>query len=87
MKPHRQAEWSFAKGLVVVGAIIAGIGMSGALGDGKTPPPDLSKLGTLFKDVGERPAERDEKPKKSGKKPTKKALEMCPDDPYHCWWQ
>lgn len=86
MKPHREAEWSFAKGLVLVGALIAGAGMTGAFGDTTTPPPDLSKMGTLFQVVDE-PVKGQEPKQKSGKKPSRKAREMCPDDPEHCWWQ
>lgn len=67
-------------------ACMFGLGMTGGV-DGKSPPPDLSKLGQLF-DVEDTPAERDEKPDKSTTKgPSAKAKKMCPDDPEHCWWQ
>lgn len=83
MKPHNQATWSAGKALLLVVGLVAAGGMSGAFGDGTTPPPDLSKIGQLFdvKDV-KAPAG---KPAKQGG--TRKARQMCPDDPEHCWWQ
>lgn len=62
MKPHRQAEWSFAKLALGVGAAVIGVGMAlGGGGDGKTPPPDFGKL---FKDIGaDKPAKKPAKKK------------------------
>lgn len=84
MKPHNQATWSFGKLALLVVGLVAAAGMSGALGDGSTPPPDLSRIGRMFdvKDAGPEPAK--EPAKKGG---TPKSRRMCPDDPENCWWQ
>ncbi|MFB4265279.1 hypothetical protein [Nonomuraea sp. GTA35] len=63
MKAHNEATMSFGKMLLIVGALVAGAGLSGAFGDGKTPPPDLSKVGNLF-DVA---AAENEPPKRAKK--------------------
>lgn len=83
MKPHNHAKLSFGKMLLVVGAIIAGIGMSGAFGDGKSPPPDFSKFGKAFdvKDRGDKPSpRRTKKPRPADEPPSM----TCDGD--QCWW-
>lgn len=80
MKPHREAQWSFAKMALAVGALAVAAGL--ALGGGKGgPPPDF---GNLFKvtDVKDEPKK---KPKRSKPRPADEPPPMtCDGD--QCWW-